>query len=83
MPLEILTPHTRGLIVRQLKETSEWTGRRNGIAMKFRVSDQPNFANDRIEWRARIRGATFKGMAGTVADAEAQIAAADRRQGHQ
>ena len=39
---------------------------RRGIEMHFTLSDQPNFENERVEWRARIRRHWYSGKAGSV-----------------
>lgn len=34
--------------------------------MHFALSNQPNFENERVEWRARIRRHWYSGKAGSV-----------------
>ena len=74
--MDILTPHTRGLIVRALEQKGEWKGTRGPLRLVFRLSAQPTLDNSRVEWRARIGGRWHSGIAPTVTDAEQEI---DRR----
>ena len=71
--MDILTPHTRGLIVRALKQEGEWRGTRGPLRLVFRLSDQPTLNQERIEWRAKIAGRWYSGIAATVTEAEQEI----------
>jgi hypothetical protein len=71
---ELLTPHTRGLIVHALKDCGQWHGKRGTVRLWFRLLEQPTLEGHRVGWRARINGHVHKGVAATVVDAEREIA---------
>jgi hypothetical protein len=63
---DLVSPRTRGRILREIMKGREVQTTRRGIEMHFVLSDQPNFENERVEWRARIRRHWYSGKAGSV-----------------
>ena len=63
---DLVSPRTRGRIVRAIMAGRPAQATRRGIEMHFEVSDQPTLEGDRIAWRARIRRHWYGGKASTV-----------------
>jgi hypothetical protein len=53
--IELFTAHTRGGIVRKLKESGSWKGTRKGVRVKLTLSGQPDFDQNRVKWTARFK----------------------------
>jgi len=70
---DLVSPRTRGRILREIMKGREVQATGRGIEMHFTLSAQPNFENQRVEWRARIRRHWYHGKAGSVFDALQEI----------
>jgi hypothetical protein len=69
----LITSTTRAALYRTLKSKEVARVTRAGIKMEFRISNQPTFEGDRVQWKARVKKQWQHGTASSIADAAEQI----------
>jgi hypothetical protein len=75
---ELLTPHTRGLIVRALESRGLWCGKRGSLRLTFQLLAQPDLEGRRVAWKVRIGKQVHKGLSADTWHAEQEIASLPR-----
>jgi hypothetical protein len=74
----INSPATKTHITLELGRNRRWRGVRDGIILRFHLSDQPDMDGRRVEWQANIAGKVEQGKSGTVTEALDEIATLKR-----